>query len=125
MMGDGFAVQPIESEVYSPVSGVVTSVFETKHAIGLLADNGAEVLVHMGLDTVELKGAPFDVKVAEGDRVTSETLLAIMDLEEVKIAGKETDIIVVVTNQDQVKELAIHHLGDVRGKEEVGLVTFN
>lgn len=63
MMGDGFAVEPTGSEVYAPVSGKVTNVFPTKHAVGLLTDSGLEVLVHMGLDTVELKGEPFDVKV--------------------------------------------------------------
>lgn len=69
MMGDGFAVEPENGNVYAPVSGIVTSVFPTKHAFGLLTDSGLEVLVHIGLDTVALNGVPFSVKVAEGQRV--------------------------------------------------------
>ncbi|EAC3864696.1 PTS trehalose transporter subunit IIBC, partial [Listeria monocytogenes] len=61
MMGDGFAVQPTNGTIYAPVAGTISSIFETKHAIGILTHGGAEVLVHMGLDTVELKGAPFEV----------------------------------------------------------------
>ncbi len=59
MMGEGYAVVPSNEKVYAPVNGKVTSIFETQHAIGILTDEGLEVLVHMGLDTVELNGLPF------------------------------------------------------------------
>ncbi|KAF1300846.1 PTS system trehalose-specific EIIBC component [Enterococcus sp. JM9B] len=120
MMGDGFAVRPTANEIYSPVAGKVTSVFETKHAIGLLTKTGAEVLVHMGLDTVELKGAPFDVKVKEGDEVTPNTLLAIMDIAAVKAAGKGTDVLTVLTNAEKVSSLTLTKTGEINAKEHVG-----
>ena len=77
MMGDGFAVEPENGNIYAPVSGIVTSVFPTKHAFGLLTDNGLEVLVHIGLDTVALNGVPFSVKVTEGQRVAAGDLLVV------------------------------------------------
>ena len=75
MMGDGFAVEPENGHIVSPVAGKVTSVFPTKHALGLVTDNGLEVLVHIGLDTVSLEGKPFEVKVSEGQTVAAGDLL--------------------------------------------------
>lgn len=98
MLGDGFAIQPTNNEIVSPVSGKVTSIFPTKHAIGLLMENGLEVLVHMGLDTVELNGEPFEILVTDGQSVSAGTPLAKMDLDKVIALGKGTDIIVVLTN---------------------------
>ena len=98
----------------------MTSVFETKHAIGILSDVGLEVLVHMGLDTVELKGVPFTVFVKEGDLVTPETLIAEMDLPEIEQAGKKTDIIVALTNNEKVAGLSLDQSGLVRPGEAVG-----
>ncbi|EPI13877.1 PTS system trehalose-specific IIBC component [Enterococcus faecium SD2A-2] len=120
MMGDGYAVEPSNGKVYAPVNGKVTSVFETKHAIGILSDEGLEVLVHMGLDTVELKGVPFTVFVKEGDLVTPETLIAEMDLPEIEQAGKKTDIIVALTNNEKVAGLSLDQSGLVRPGEAVG-----
>ncbi len=100
MLGDGFALRPKNNEIVSPVSGKVTSIFPTKHAIGLLMDNGLEVLVHMGLDTVELKGEPFEILVTDGQSVSPGTPLATMDLDQITALGKGTDIIVVLTNLD-------------------------
>ena len=122
MMGDGFAVNPTGSEVYAPVSGKVTNVFPTKHAVGLLTDSGLEVLVHMGLDTVELKGEPFDVKVKEGQTVNAGDLLAVCDWDKVKQAGKGTTIVVAFTNMDAVKEVKIDKLGQTSAKTVVGSV---
>ncbi|MDO4814960.1 MAG: PTS glucose transporter subunit IIA, partial [Gemella sp.] len=102
MMGDGYAVEPVNGNIYSPVSGTVTSVFPTKHAIGLLTDNGLEVLIHVGLDTVALNGAPFSVKVTDGDKVKAGDLLLVADLEAIKSAGKETTTIVVFTNTAEI-----------------------
>ncbi|MDT2836811.1 PTS system trehalose-specific EIIBC component [Enterococcus durans] len=120
MMGEGYAIEPSNNNVYAPVSGRVTSVFETQHAIGILSDAGLEVLVHMGLDTVELKGAPFTVHVKEGDLVTPNTRLAEMDLAAVEQAGKKTDILVVLTNHEKVAGLSLDQTGLVRHGEQVG-----
>ena len=120
MMGDGYYVAPANGKVYAPVNGKVTSVFETKHAIGILSNEGLEVLVHMGLDTVELKGVPFNVFVKEGYLVTPETLIAEMDLPEIEQAGKKTDIIVALTNNEKVAGLSLDQSGLVRPGEAVG-----
>ena len=125
MMGEGFAVKPNNNDVYSPVEGIVSSVFETQHAIGFLTDSGLEVLLHMGLDTVELKGAPFTVHVKEGDRVTANTLVATMKLDEVMSAGKKTDIITVITNSDVLADFTLDKKGESLAKEAIGEATKN
>lgn len=125
MMGDGFAVQPTNGTIYAPVAGTISSIFETKHAIGILTPGGAEVLVHMGLDTVELKGAPFEVLVSEGDTVTPETKIAVMDLDAVTAAGKQTDVLTVITNAEKVRQLSLTITGTVTAKTAVGSAELN
>ena len=125
MMGDGFAVQPTNGTIYAPVAGTISSIFETKHAIGILTPGGAEVLVHMGLDTVELKGAPFEVLVSEGDTVTPETKIAVMDLDAVTAAGKQTDVLTVITNAEKVRQLSLTTTGTVTAKTAVGSAELN
>ncbi|KRL86227.1 PTS system, glucose-specific IIABC component [Ligilactobacillus apodemi DSM 16634 = JCM 16172] len=122
MMGDGFGVKPDNQNVYAPVSGTVTSVFPTKHAIGLLTDAGLEVLVHMGLDTVGLNGEPFDVKVKDGAKVKAGDLLALADLDKIKAAGKDDTIVVAFTNVQDIKEVKIDKLGHQAAKTVVGTV---
>lgn len=123
MMGDGFAVRPKGQEIYAPVAGTITSIFATKHAIGILTPAGAEVLVHMGLDTVELNGAPFDVKITEGASVTPETLLAVMDLTAVKAAGKGTDVVVAFTNREKIAGVTLEQTGEIAEQSQIGYVT--
>lgn len=123
MMGDGFAIRPKGQEIYAPVAGTITSIFATKHAIGILTPAGAEVLVHMGLDTVELNGAPFDVKVTEGASVTPETLLAVMDLTAVKAAGKGTDVVVAFTNREKIAGVTLEQTGEIAEQSQIGYVT--
>ena len=112
IMGEGFALRPTTNQVYSPVNGEIVSIFETKHAIGILTKTGAEILVHMGLDTVELKGETFTVHVKVGQIVTPQTLLAEMDITKVKAAGKETDIVVVMTNNEKMADYTLNHKGE-------------
>lgn len=107
MMGEGFAVTPSDDAVFTPVSGTITSVFPTKHAIGIKADNDLEILVHMGIDTVSLKGEPFTVFVTEGQKVGRGQMLAKMDLAKVKASGKDSDIMVVCTNSNELAQLDI------------------
>jgi PTS system sucrose-specific IIC component len=78
-MGNGAVVEPTAGEVYSPVTGTVTMLFDTKHAIGLAAADGTEVLIHIGVDTVELAGGPFTAHVAAGDAVKAGQILVILE----------------------------------------------
>lgn len=122
MMGDGFAIIPANGEIFAPISGKITSIFNTKHAIGILSDSKAEVLVHMGLDTVELNGVPFTVSVKEGDTVTPETLLATMDISFIQQAGKPTDVVVAFTNTEKVLGCELVPSKDINCHEVVGQV---
>lgn len=126
MMGEGYAIRPKQDKVYAPVSGVITSVFETKHAIGILTATGLEVLIHMGLDTVELNGKPFEVRVKEGDSVTPDTLLAVMDRKQIEEAGKETIVVVTITNQEKIDNFDVvktgkHNNGDIVAKVSIAV----
>lgn len=103
MLGDGFAIRPNIKEVYSPISGIVTSVFPTKHAIGLKSETGVEVLVHMGIDTVELQGKPFEVFVKEGDLVAPSTKIADIDLAMLNVSNKQSDILVIITSGEDIE----------------------
>ena len=122
MMGDGFAVEPENGHIVSPVAGKVTSVFPTKHALGLVTDNGLEVLVHIGLDTVSLEGKPFEVKVTEGQTVTAGDLLVEADLDAIREAGRETSTIVVFTNADAIKSVKVEHTGKLAANAPVATV---
>lgn len=119
-LGDGFAVEPADNSIVSPIEGTVTSIFPTKHAISLKMKNSLEVLLHIGIDTVELNGAGFDIKVEEGDKVTVETTLAVVDFEQLKPAGKETDVMVIFTNLDK-KTLEISE-GQAAIGQEIGII---
>ncbi len=122
MMGDGFAVEPTDGSVYAPVSGTVTNVFDTKHAYTLRTDEGVEVLVHIGLDTVSLNGGPFTAKVESNQKVQAGDLLAEADLSAIKSAGKERTIVVVVTNMDKVKSVTLTQPGKQSAKTAVATV---
>ena len=122
MMGDGFAVEPENGHIVSPVAGKVTSVFPTKHALGLVTDNGLEVLVHIGLDTVSLEGKPFEVKVSEGQTVAAGDLLVEADLDAIRAAGRETSTIVVFTNADAIKSVKVEHTGKLAANALVATV---
>ena len=119
MMGDGYAIEPTNGSIYAPVTGLVTSVFPTKHAIGLLSDKGLEVLVHVGLDTVALNGAPFSAKVTDGQRVTSGDLLLVADLEAIRSAGRETTTVVAFTNTAEIKSVTLEKLGQVTKDSQI------
>ena len=101
VMGDGFAIKPKESRVFSPICGTVRSIFPTKHAIMIEDDDGNGVIVHMGIDTVELGGKPFTIHVKEGQTVTQKTKLATVDLEVLKQEEKEDYIIVAFPKLNQ------------------------
>ena len=122
MMGDGFAVEPANGNIVSPVSGTVSSIFPTKHALGLVTEAGLEVLVHIGLDTVSLEGKPFTVHVAEGQKVAAGDLLVTADLDAIRAAGRETSTVVVFTNGDTIKSVKLEKTGSLAAKTAVAKV---
>ena len=122
MMGDGFAVEPANGNIVSPVSGIVSSIFPTKHALGLVTEAGLEVLVHIGLDTVSLEGKPFTVHVTEGQKVVAGDLLVTADLDAIREAGRETSTIVVFTNADAIKSVNLEQTGSHAAKTVVAKV---
>ena len=122
MMGDGFAVEPANGNIVSPVSGTVSSIFPTKHALGLVTEAGLEVLVHIGLDTVSLEGKPFTVHVAEGQKVVAGDLLVTADLDAIRAADRETSTVVVFTNAEAIKSVKLEQTGSLAAKTAVAKV---
>lgn len=106
MVGPGFAVQPNNGDLYSPISGVIESIFPTFHALTVKSDEGIPVLIHIGIDTVELNGEFISLLVKEGDRVDTNTMIANIDLDKIRNNNKPTDVIIVVP--DAEGELVIH-----------------
>ena len=124
MMGEGFAVVPENGEIASPVSGTIVSVFPTKHAIGIKTDDDIEVLLHMGIDTVELGGEAFEIKVREGEKVKAGKVVATADLAKIQKAGKMTTMIVVFTNGDKIKDYHYAKTGLVSRGETIGTIDY-
>ena len=106
MMGEGFGINPTEGEVVSPIDGKVDNVFPTKHAIGLKAENGLELLVHIGLDTVQLDGEGFDILVESGDVVNVGDPLLKFDLDYIKENAKSVVSPIIITNSDNTASLS-------------------
>ena len=124
MVGDGYAVEPTDGKIVAPAAGTIVSVMKnTKHAITMKTDAGLEVLIHMGLDTVELEGKPFDVKVSDGEKVSAGQELAVMNLEDIKTAGKDTTIIVTVTNAAHVAGMTSFDDQAIKAGQKVMTVT--
>ncbi|SEO10542.1 PTS system, beta-glucosides-specific IIC component [Terribacillus saccharophilus] len=106
-MGKGLAIEPNENKVYAPFDGTIVMLAPTKHAIGLRSMSGAEVLIHVGLDTVKLHGEPFTLHVKEGDRVKQGDVLSEFDSEAIEAAGVQTITPIIVTNPANYKEIII------------------
>lgn len=104
MMGEGFGIEPTSGEIRAPVSGTVTFIAETKHAFGITTDDGAEILIHMGIDTVALDGEPFNINTVTDDKVKSGQIIGTMNLQKITDAGKETTVIVAITNSKDYLE---------------------
>ena len=122
MLGKGFGVEPSEGKAYAPVDGEVTTVFDTKHAIGLMSKHGVELLIHIGMDTVKLNGKGFDVKVKTGDQVKAGDLLAEFDMDLIKGEGYPVTTAVVVTNTDDCEEIGEVRTGAATKDTEVLMV---
>ena len=116
MLGDGVAIIPEEGKIYSPVNGTIVSLIPSKHAYGIQADEGAEVLIHIGLDTVALNGEGFKCCVEDGQKVKTGDLLAEVDLAFVKEKGYNTITPILITNMDDVRNVKMV-TGDAKAGE--------
>lgn len=116
LLGDGVAIIPRENVVVSPVDGQIVQVFDTHHAYSIKTDDGLEILVHIGLNTVELKGEGFLPKVCEGQRIKKGDVLCETDISLIREKGYEIYTPIVITNMDMVKNIKTF-LGTVRAGE--------
>ena len=105
LLGKGVAIIPAEGKVYSPADGEIGLIFDTLHAISLISGEGAEILIHVGLDTVQMKGEAFEAHVQAGNRVKKGDLLLTVDLEKIKAAGYDTITPIIVCNTDDYEEV--------------------
>ncbi|MEH7418991.1 beta-glucoside-specific PTS transporter subunit IIABC [Neobacillus drentensis] len=105
VMGKGVAIEPTEGKVVSPVNGVVTTLFRTKHAVGITSDNGVEILIHVGMDTVKLEGEHFTAHINQGDTVKAGDLLVEFDIAKIKAAGCEVTTPIIITNSGDYAEI--------------------
>lgn len=119
MMGKGIAIQPSVGKVYAPLSGEIMILFPTKHAIGIKGDNGVEILIHVGLDTVQLNGQYFDTKIEQGQRVQQGDLLLEFDMEQIQKAGYPMITPVLVTNTSEYSEINPVQFGKVEAGNNI------
>ena len=119
ILGQGIAIEPSEGKVFAPVDGVVENIPKSKHAIAITADNDANILIHVGLDTVELDGNGFDVKVANGAKIKKGDLLMTFNLSGIKKQGYKMITPMVVCNADEFAEFKTVADGDVNVGDDV------
>lgn len=124
MLGDGLAVKADNGEIFAPVAGEITTVFPTKHAIGITTEQGWEILIHLGLDTVELKGEPFETLIKVGDKVKAGDPIVKMDLAKIQAAGYDDTVIVVYTNMDLIESVSEIQARTVNHSQKVQEITF-
>jgi len=106
-LGKGIGVIPVSDEIFAPADATVVSVFPTRHAIGLRTNYGVEMILHIGINTVELNGKYFDISVKEGDKISSGQVIGSVEFDKVKEAGYDTTVMLIVTNTDQFSEVKI------------------
>lgn len=121
-LGKGIAINPTIGELYAPATGEITTVFPTGHAIGMITNDGSEILIHIGMDTVELDGKGFDIKAKQGDKVNQGDLLGYFDINYIKEAGKPVVTPIVVTNSDQFLDVLTLDQKDIVSGEELLVV---
>lgn len=119
VLGKGIGVIPAEGKVYSPVNGKIVTIFDTKHAIGIASEDGTEILIHIGINTVELKGEGFTSHVTEGQEVKAGQLLIEFDIPKIKEAGYDVTTAVIITNTYDYKNVEMICSGDIKHGEKV------
>jgi len=107
MMGDGIAIQLYEETINAPISGVVSMVAPSKHAIGITSSSGVELLIHIGLDTVQLNGEGFDILVEENDEITLHQPLIHFDRKQIESYGYDIVIPIIITNSSEFNEIIL------------------
>lgn len=122
LLGKGISIEPTVGRAVSPVNGVVSTVFDTKHAIGLTSDDGVETLIHIGIDTVKLNGEHFNAHVKPGDKVKVGDLLVEFDIEKIKEAGYPTITPIIITNTDSYEDVEVLAEGLSKEKDELIMV---
>lgn len=118
-LGNGIAIEPSEGMVYAPMDGIIRVAYSTGHAIGIHSDNGEEILIHIGIDTVNLKGKFFKCYVNQGMRVKRGDLLVKFDLEKIKLAGYDPTVMVIIINSDKIKKVITKNLGLVDNEKNI------
>lgn len=119
LLGEGFGIIPSEGEIVSPVNGTVIDVTPTLHAYSILSDDGAEILIHIGIDTVELKGKGFENLVSAGDKLSVGTPLAKVNLDLIKSKGYDDTIAVVIINDSVLSQITVFEGDCKKSKSEV------
>ncbi len=119
MLGEGVAIEPCEGRIYSPCAGEVGHVFDTGHAINLVSDFGCEILIHIGIDTVNLKGKCFEVKVKEGDRVNKGDLLCEFDIDAIRNEGLKVTTPLVICNSNEYSKIEARPQCDINVGDSV------
>jgi len=118
-LGKGVAIIPSEGAVYSPVDGIAQAVFHTNHALGLKAENGVEILIHVGMDTVKLEGRHFTAHVSQGGAVKTGQLLIEFDMDEITVEGYSLETPVVITNHQNFKSISVTDKKAIKSGEEL------
>ena len=118
ILGDGIAIIPSKGVLKAPANGKVSMIADTKHSVGLTLDNGAEVLMHVGLDTVKLEGKHYDIKVSNGQKIKTGDVLLTFDMDEIKSNGYELTTPIIVVNGDKYS-IEDRKIGQIKNEEEL------
>lgn len=113
ILGKGCGIKPKDEKVYAPVNGKITTVADTKHAVGVLSDDGVEVLIHVGMDTVDMNGNGFEILVKVGQKVQCGQALLKFSIDKIKTAGHPTTTAFIVTNSDDYSDIKVLQTGDM------------
>ncbi|HSH36497.1 PTS glucose transporter subunit IIA [Schnuerera sp.] len=119
IIGDGIAIEPTDNILYSPVKGEIVQIFPTLHAIGIETKEGIEILIHLGIDTVELKGEGFTSFVEKGQNINVGDKLLEIDWDYIKDKVPSILTPIIITNMDKVDKMKILKLGEIKAKEDL------
>lgn len=119
ILGDGIAIEPSEGKLYAPCDGVVDNIFDTSHAVNIVSDKGHEILLHIGIDTVNLKGKHFKAEVKNGQKIHKGELLVSFDIEKIKADGYKVTIPMIICNKDSYKNIKALKTGDIKATQKL------